>query len=283
MLFQSLEISPDHFSSVSCPRKLALYAVVVLDKFKSQFDPERWRIPSRREQSLGESESHGSRGTRAIGSGASHGSWGSHRRSRCIGATSYSRSYYLHQVHFSEISWCPCPSWPRSPIPARPPAPNPSHPRRGGVSSSTSVSSVTPKGSVGSISGRWYWSPANSANSRGSWTNRSGSGPAEAEPPATLPFPRLGRAHSLRRVPSVPRPDHEDPVPDFSRTCVLPPRIALKRAERRGGIDTPTPEGCGILSSATTARRAWSDTVSLSVQWLAPPRSGKTSSIQECR
>ena len=37
-------------------------------------------------------------------------------------------------------------------------------------------------------------------------------------------------------------------------------------------VDTPTPEGCGILSSATTARRTWSDTVSLSVRWLAPPR-----------
>ena len=40
-----------------------------------------------------------------------------------------------------------------------------------------------------------------------------------------------------------------------------------------GLLDTPTPEGGGILSSTTTARHAWSDTVSLSVQWLAPPRS----------
>jgi len=38
-------------------------------------------------------------------------------------------------------------------------------------------------------------------------------------------------------------------------------------------FDTPTPEGCGILSSTTTARHAWSDTVSLSVRWLTPPRS----------
>ena len=51
-----------------------------------------------------------------------------------------------------------------------------------------------------------------------------------------------------------------------------------KRRESRDQMpiddfDTPTPEGCGILGSATTARCAWSYTVSPSVRRLAPPRS----------
>jgi hypothetical protein len=53
----------------------------------------------------------------------------------------------------------------------------------------------------------------------------------------------------------------------------VPAACRLRLVRQRSRFDTPTAKACGILSSPTTARRAWSYTVSLSVPWLAPPRS----------
>ena len=103
------------------------------------------------------------------------------------------------------------------------------------VSSSTSVSSVCRRDRLVRSADAGTGAPTIPPAPGDPGSIHTASVPAEAEPPATLPFPGLGTARSSRRVSSVP----DGPARKSARAGFfedlrpIRPWIALKRAERR--------------------------------------------------